>query len=113
MAAKQEEYDRILERAQVVSEQMNAIYESVFVLESELQTPRTELLQPPGLPLHPRPENVRVPGAPDEFADPAATPGAQPNMDVDRVEDSNKKMRVAALQSPEDVCSPASLMTRF
>ena len=26
-------------------------------------------------------------------------------MDVDRVEDSNKKMRVAALQSPEDVQS--------
>ena len=107
--AKQEEYDRILERAQVVLEQMNAIRESVLVFESELQTLRTELLLSPGPPLQPRPENVRVsPGAPEEFADPAETPCGQPSMDVDRVEDSNKQMRVAAHQNPEDVQSMLS-----
>ena len=80
-AVKQEEYDRILERAQVVSEQMNAMRESVLVLERELQALRTELLQPPGPPLQPRPENVRVPlVAPNGLVELEAT---QPSMDVD------------------------------
>ena len=104
LAVKQEEYDRILERGQVVSEQMNAIRESVLVLEGELQALRTELLQPPAPPLQPRPENVRVPlVAPDEPVDPAASPCAQPSVDVDRVEDSNKKMRLGTLQNQEEL----------
>ena len=49
MSAKQVEYDQILAKAQVVAEEMNAIRESVLVMESELQTLRTELLQSPGL----------------------------------------------------------------
>ena len=98
LAVKQEEYDRILERAQVVSAN------ECLVLERELQALRTELLQPPGPPLQPTYEKVRVPPvAPDELVDPAATPCAQPSMDVDRIEDSNKKIRLGTPQNQEEI----------
>ena len=49
LSVKQVEYDQILAKAQVVAEEMNTIRESVLVMEGELQTLRTELLQSPGL----------------------------------------------------------------
>ena len=77
---------------------------SVLVLERELQALRTELLQPPGPPLRPRSENVRVPPVvPDELVELAGTPCAQPSMDVHRVENSNKKMRLGTPQNQEEV----------
>ena len=94
----------MLASAQAVAEEMNVIRESVIresvlVLEGEWQALRTGLLQP-GPPPQPKPEQVQVPpGASDEFADPDATSVAQPNMDVERVGGSSKKMRPG--RSPE------------
>ena len=47
---------------------------------------------------------MRVPPvAPDELVEFEATPCAQPSMDVDRVEDSNKKMRLGTPQNQEEL----------
>ena len=47
---------------------------------------------------------MRVPPvAPDWLVELAATPCAQPSMDVDRVEDSNKKMRLGTPQNQEEL----------
>ena len=69
-----------------------------LVLVGELQALRTELLQPPAPPLQPRPKNVEL----------AASPCAQPSMDVDRVEDSNKEMRLGTPQNQEEIQNSVS-----
>ena len=96
LTVKQEEYDRILERAQVVSEQMNALSWKEDCRRCERSCCSHQgLLSSLGLRMC-----ACTPVVPDELVEFEAT---QPSMDVDRVEDRNNKMRLGTPQNQEEL----------